>query len=101
MRSAPISTCFPYTTLFRSEQKEDANLLSGGGSDVDDVVDCHSLASPEQTCEEGSRQNRHRADAENPDHVDGRIAIDRPEVNPDRKSTCLNSSHLGISYAVF
>src|SRR5262245_63475625 len=27
--------------------------------------------------------------------------IGRPSVDPDRKSTRLNSSHLGISYAVF
>src|ERR1039458_10475568 len=32
--------------------------------------------------------------------VDGRGAA-QPEVDPDRKSTRLNSSHLGISYAVF
>src|SRR5262245_63768380 len=31
----------------------------------------------------------------------GRDALQRPQVRQDRKSTRLNSSHLGISYAVF
>src|SRR5947199_5648286 len=47
----------------------------------------------------GSREEFHRTEA------DGRsvIALHRPECQwpSDRKSTRLNSSHLGISYAVF
>src|SRR5262245_65747973 len=60
IRRPPISTLFPYTTLFRSERQV-------GGLDRD------VAAGPDR----------------------------QPEVGLDRKSTRLNSSHLGISYAVF
>src|SRR5262245_63753693 len=62
IRRPPRSTLFPYTTLFRSEDR--ALRHRGGGG-------------------RGHRPGRAR----------------RPRR--DRKSTRLNSSHLGISYAVF
>src|SRR5947199_5958637 len=31
----------------------------------------------------------------------GSLELAKPDGTTDRKSTCLNSSHLGISYAVF
>src|SRR5688572_31266851 len=73
---APISTLFPYTTLFRSGGR--TALLRGG---------------------------RHSARGDL-DHARGERAdaVDRgpPAVKPkDRKSTRLNSSHSQISYAVF
>src|SRR5437899_7641081 len=69
----PRSTLFPYTTLFRS-------------------ADCL------------------RRESCTGNHFEGRTPIVRPSVprgtdgrtiGVDRKSTRLNSSHLGISYAVF
>src|SRR5262245_64639019 len=71
------STLFPYTTLFRSRQIEPRG--------------CGAIA-------DRSRRNRgddelHRSAAE------GRFRAG--VLHPDRKSTRLNSSHLGISYAVF
>src|SRR5258705_3544862 len=36
-----------------------------------------------------------------PDRRHGRLSLVLCAVHPDRKSTRLNSSHLGISYAVF
>src|ERR1039458_8440640 len=60
MRQPPRSTLFPYTTLFRSTERQ---LL------------CANLTPAKSRRFCGSR--------------------------PDRKSTRLNSSHLGISYAVF
>src|ERR1035438_7649189 len=65
IRPPPISTLFPYTTLFRSPG---SRVLPGGGR--------------------STREN----------------VMNRPEISvalPDRKSTRLNSSHLGNSYAVF
>src|ERR1039458_10514244 len=46
---------------------------------------------------------RHRGENLNPAAVGGeiRVRIGFDEAAPDRKSTRLNSSHLGISYAVF
>src|SRR5438045_7990126 len=63
--SPPISTLFPYTTLFRSLLFLRRHLAAPGFHHVGDQ-----------------------------EHV-GAIGIQ------DRKSTRLNSSHLGISYAVF
>src|SRR5437899_9614423 len=79
IRRPPRSTLFPYTTLFRSL--------------VDDFFDFSStdfaavrarFARPELVAL----------------HV-GRFPETTDEVDEDRKSTRLNSSHLGISYAVF
>src|SRR5262245_64974551 len=71
MRRPPISTLFPYTTLFRSsgsagaQGSGDSPGIDGRGAGVRSVL---------LVCARRSR---------------------------DRKSTRLNSSHLGISYAVF
>src|SRR5437899_3846895 len=82
----PRSTLFPYTTLFRSQ----ADRLG-----------------------EASRRLRRPAASEQcQSQVIARVGVigDRPKVcakllcrpvEIDRKSTRLNSSHLGISYAVF
>src|SRR5947199_5640630 len=64
----PISTLFPYTTLFRSRR--------GAGRDEDLLG-----------------RNRHA--------VGPRVVLREAIAEQDRKSTRLNSSHLGISYAVF
>src|SRR5258705_7594201 len=78
IRRPPRSTLFPYTTLFRSVLGPEAARphLPRRGPDV--VVE-HPLVLE--------------------------VHVDRLEevlaVSLDRKSTRLNSSHLGISYAVF
>src|SRR5262245_65200651 len=69
IRRPPISTLFPYTTLFRSCCQ--MQKLSARKSHFDPSLSGLSIRSP---------RRRGRA---------------------DRKSTRLNSSHLGISYAVF
>src|SRR3712207_8369442 len=76
IRRPPRSTLFPYTTLFRSRdrQRQDRGVPARGGG--------------------GARTGRlrHRPRARDSAHAaDGR----------DRKSTRLNSSHANISYAVF
>src|SRR5262245_62568373 len=76
IRRPPRSTLFPYTTLFRSV--EDLLLLR--------------LRVPQR------RQLRALPGDDAPDRVDPGHG-DRDVL--DRKSTRLNSSHLGISYAVF
>src|SRR5947199_6900144 len=83
IRRPPRSTLFPYTTLFRSghaveclgaEQLTDAYALDG----AIDATACNSRTTFQLT-----------------------IANAAQRKPPDRKSTRLNSSHLGISYAVF
>src|SRR5437667_3400609 len=71
IRRPPISTLFPYTTLFRS--RNGARARRGGGD---------AVAAGQRI---GTRQYRGRA----------RVQLG------DRKSTRLNSSHITISYAVF
>src|SRR5437899_5171602 len=71
IRRPPRSTLFPYTTLFRSS----ATVTSGEAT----VAACNSLGLFTE---------------------EARLVVVE-DVERDRKSTRLNSSHLGISYAVF
>src|SRR5437899_7048545 len=72
IRRRPRSTLFPYTTLFRSEVLTRPLVAATFGLDV--LVRRHP--------------------------VSGAYFV-VPLAASDRKSTRLNSSHLGISYAVF
>src|SRR5258705_7277977 len=74
IRRPPRSTLFPYTTLFRSVQLQMRSL--DGKLRETDAADVQTLLRVLQS-------------------ISGRTR------SRDRKSTRLNSSHLGISYAVF
>src|SRR5437899_7021388 len=74
-RRPPRSTLFPYTTLFRSERRP--------------FNQDHGAHAAGRVCV-GLRPSRRSASGDR-----------RDSSQPDRKSTRLNSSHLGISYAVF
>src|SRR5258705_8670081 len=76
IRRPPRSTLFPYTTLFRSH----GSPLRPG---------------------DGCPARRARARNRNEDVHRGWHISRLDQVEADRKSTRLNSSHLGISYAVF
>src|SRR5947199_981349 len=82
IRRPPRSTLFPYTTLFRSQ-------------DPCEVVVDHQILDPVQE-DHGPRPVVHEVR----DQVAQAVQVVRVDV-VDRKSTRLNSSHLGISYAVF
>src|SRR5256885_10465746 len=73
IRRPPRSTLFPYTTLFRSRE------LPAAVISVEPVVIAWI----------GLVQSRYRR------------SVHKIDVEEDRKSTRLNSSHLVISYAVF
>src|SRR3712207_7105775 len=77
IRRPPRSTLFPYTTLFRSRHVRQAPRIDG--------IELHVAA----------RGGRDRVPGLLLDHVE------IFEVEEDRKSTRLNSSHANISYAVF
>src|SRR5205814_9614352 len=87
IRRPPSSTLFPYTTLFRS-------ILSMSGSSAD-----AGRGVPLQTARTRATA-RSRRQEPTPRREMTLIAC-LPERTTDRKSTRLNSSHLGISYAVF
>src|SRR5437899_6394056 len=86
MRRPPRSTLFPYTTLFRS----------GLGQPV---------AGRDSDCTRYPEVRHQGVALREQDVLRLHIAVDQPcsvsVVQRDRKSTRLNSSHLGISYAVF
>src|SRR5256885_5209894 len=85
IRRPPRSTLFPYTTLFRSEERVDLFLAEVGdergvkalGRDRQDALDDRGVLGVAQR------------------------GVAEQRVDRDRKSTRLNSSHLVISYAVF
>src|SRR3712207_8070275 len=82
IRRPPRSTLFPYTTLFRSQERvprAERQPLDPGQRTRGSAVD-----------REGDPLRRLR-------HLDDHVAA----AGGDRKSTRLNSSHANISYAVF
>src|SRR5437899_10129047 len=101
LRHPPRSTLFPYTTLFRSmpirvrNRDERAEMQDGVGT-LDGSGD--SLRIPEVAREDLELLHDRRIAELEAAVVVARVVADEC---PDRKSTRLNSSHLGISYAVF
>src|SRR2546426_7285936 len=90
IRRPPRSTLFPYTTLFRSRRDEGAR-------------------ESEPWLPEAFRKREAVEEKHDRPRLAGDVEEDRSNdpseesapVDPDRKSTRLNSSHLVISYAVF
>src|SRR5205814_8875503 len=93
LRRPPRSTLFPYTTLFRSAD-DSGPEQRGGFKTAIGALDEARIPVRVQT----SAQRRGRQSPVSVSRVPERRG---PRVVPDRKSTRLNSSHLGISYAVF
>src|SRR5690606_40324794 len=97
IRRPPLSTLFPYTTLFRSRpwcgQERRAPLV---------VAACYCHLQP-AACHLVHRVARAPAGPRLSDgHGVDRTAVGCSASYPlDRKSTRLNSSHVKISYAVF
>src|SRR5258705_3845753 len=90
IRPPPKSTLFPYTTLFRSSDLGPAIAGSIGlapGGNINPEKEYPSMFEPVH----GSA----------PDIAGKEVANPVAQIWTDRKSTRLNSSHLGISYAVF
>src|SRR5205814_9866328 len=99
--SYPGSSLFPYTTLFRSHVVASMVCFRNGVPDKDNYRRYRV-----RTVE---GQDDFASMAEVVRRRYSRILLEAREANPDlveysqedRKSTRLNSSHLGISYAVF
>src|SRR3712207_8711232 len=83
IRRPPRSTLFPYTTLFRSSKSVDRM--------IDLVSDMLTLSSLENTA-------GLRLELLSPGVLTQEVF---EQLDKDRKSTRLNSSHANISYAVF
>src|SRR5205814_6764316 len=96
-RQPPTPTLFPYTTLFRStststihgRERSSQNCSSANGSlpaCAAVTISCASNASGGNSSTTDTEPNKMACVT---------------KLRRDRKSTRLNSSHLGISYAVF
>src|SRR5205814_7565468 len=92
----PSSTLFPYTTLFRSirpyevcRMRTELEALGGDVGVIAGRVGEHVVGHDAQ------RQRNQRCPPARP------AVATKGDQCRDRKSTRLNSSHLGISYAVF
>src|SRR5947209_12354175 len=92
IRRPPRSTLFPYTTLFRSCQ-----VVEGGAPDAHG----REVALDPGGDLAGGRRYRASARSARPSASSPEAATLDEVVDPDRKSTRLNSSHANISYAVF
>src|SRR5258705_9648824 len=84
IRRPPRSTLFPYTTLFRSIE-------------IGEKLEHLLPADPHRSCRVIAAQMP-RAHERMAVPWDNEVGL---RASADRKSTRLNSSHLGISYAVF
>src|SRR5262245_63505131 len=91
-RRRPCSPLFPYTTLFRSGRIGEIVVLHPARLAAHEFV-----ARPAFTGRNLGRRRRQRAGKQETGECRG---APRPSAEPDRKSTRLNSSHLGISYAL-
>src|SRR3712207_7798612 len=92
IRRPPRSTLFPYTTLFRSHD--------GGSGLVDAVTALHERGEHPGVGQEETDPDKDGSGREVAE-VRGRRQPGQREIEADRKSTRLNSSHANISYAVF
>src|SRR5205814_9513033 len=95
----PRPRLFPYTTLFRSPRVLDVRVEV-----LEDERQDHPAEEPGDAADDQVRRTLRargrRRDLRAVDDVDVR-GEERGDLGEDRKSTRLNSSHLGISYAVF
>src|SRR2546430_5402637 len=92
IRRPPISTLFPYTTLFRSTGHH-AHLRESK-----DVVNRHLIPLVKKSL---NKKTFPVTDGIIKHIIHERHRHQRKHNNKDRKSTRLNSSHSQISYAVF
>src|SRR3712207_8719464 len=90
IRRPPRSTLFPYTTLFRSVELDDDR-------DANDAVGGHVRRRAVGALEAVGHLPRQGLGDVHADRLD--LPLD--DLDVDRKSTRLNSSHANISYAVF
>src|SRR3989442_7574016 len=91
IRRPPRSTLFPYTTLFRSQQR----ALPGGQEARAEDVSVERLAPAVRELVRAEIAAAHGRE------VSFVACLDADGLMVDRKSTRLNSSHVRISYAVF
>src|SRR5690606_40419857 len=100
IRLLPISTLFPYTTLFRSS---DIPFFNNGNSGFYGITDNLRFGFDDIVTLTNNFLGIFDLDDEgnNGTNQFATITFSPINVSADRKSTRLNSSHVKISYAVF
>src|SRR5205814_10170643 len=99
VRRPPVSTLFPYTTLFRSAVvarvvlRRSIRSARRGSISARVVLSRVHGTARRAPIRRATEHDEHRAERTRDDQVS--------KSEQDRKSTRLNSSHLGTSYAVF
>src|SRR5690554_7730694 len=88
LRRPPRSPLFPYTTLFRSDFPDPADLVAHGKT-IDQIAETLGVNKVIYLDEQDLTE------------AIGISGLCMACINKDRKSTRLNSSHVRISYAVF
>src|SRR5207249_10982591 len=98
-RRPPLSTLFPYTTLFRSgfDAFGHALTLNTLGYSLN-VMSLRNSLSPETFSAARGWLDQVRLGLV---EYEGKLYLAGYDPTADRKSTRLNSSHVSISYAVF
>src|SRR3712207_8519677 len=94
IRRPPRSTLFPYTTLFRSQERR-------GAEERLVPQEAEALRDPRAQRRGLDRARLLEGRAHGEERGDGEAVGQRVGHEGDRKSTRLNSSHANISYAVF
>src|SRR3712207_8565595 len=94
IRRPPRSTLFPYTTLFRS-------LGSWGRASTLEGRNLTGRECLQVVHQQGDSGRRREAEESSQGLARGHEQRTGDQGARDRKSTCLNSSHANISYAVF
>src|SRR5205814_10268773 len=92
----PSPPLFPYTTLFRSQLRDGTVVPMFASTLAEDLVERPRIALAEIEAMVALGQAKAAAPA-----IRAELAKGPSATGLDRKSTRLNSSHLGISYAVF
>src|SRR3712207_7676084 len=93
IRRPPRSTLFPYTTLFRSSFRHFADICV-----TRQIITAIKTATRQKHIPLNTYISLNRPMFEEESE---RTLYDMVTTSLDRKSTCLNSSHANISYAVF
>src|SRR5439155_25221054 len=91
----PTTTLFPYTTLFRSPPARRARSLERAREEGGEVTEVTGDDQAQLGVDRGASGERREETV----HV--LPGIELADIQKDRKSTRLNSSHVAISYAVF
>src|SRR5205814_8741567 len=97
----PHSTLFPYTTLFRSLCLSELVVNHHGrdGLDAEQMTGQRAALPLDEEVVTGAVRSEPNGDGgEDAELTDRALQVAMP-ITIDRKSTRLNSSHLGISYA--